>query len=174
MNDWPTAQPLDTTHLHLEPLNVAHAQEMSHLLADTSLYQYTGGAPPTLQLLSERYIRQSLGHSSDGEQGWLNWIVRRQDTAEAIGFIQATVLGSHESLSAEIAWVIGSQHQGNGYATEASNRMVDWLHLQGVSTLIAHIHPMNQASAAVAHKLGLRATETIVDNEICWEASLPR
>lgn len=57
MNDWPVAQPLDTTRLHLEPLNVAHAREMSYVLADTSLYQYIGGTPPTLQQLMERYTR---------------------------------------------------------------------------------------------------------------------
>lgn len=174
MNDWPVAQPLDTTRLHLEPQNIAHAREMSHVLSDTSLYRFIGGTPPTLQRLMERYARQSLGHSPDGEQGWLNWIVRRQDTAAAIGFVQATVLCTHESPRAEIAWVIGAQHHGKGYATEASNRMVAWLQAQEVNTLIAHIHPRNQASAAVARKLGLSATETVVDGEVCWEALLTR
>lgn len=174
MNDWPAAQPLDTTRLHLEALNVAHAREMAQVLADTSLYRYIGGTPPTVQRLTERYARQSLGHSPDGEQGWLNWIVRRQDTAAAIGYVQATVLCTHESLRAEIAWVIGSRHHGKGYATEVSRRMVAWLCTQGVDTLIAHIHPRNQTSAAVAHKLGLSATETIVDGEVRWETSLSK
>ncbi|MEE8724878.1 MAG: GNAT family N-acetyltransferase [Bifidobacterium crudilactis] len=174
MNDWPVAQPLDTTRLLLEPLNVAHAREMSYVLADTSLYRYIGGTPPTVQQLTERYARQSLGHSPDGEQGWLNWIVRRLDNAAAIGFVQATLHCSHESPRAEIAWVIGAQHHGKGYATEASNRMVAWLQAQEVNTLIAHIHPRNHASAAVARKLGLSATETIVDGEVCWEALLTR
>lgn len=174
MNDWPVAQPLDATRLHLEPLNVAHAREMSYVLADTSLYRYIGGTPPTAQQLTERYARQSLGHSPDGEQGWLNWIVRRLDNAAAIGFVQTTVLCAHESPKAEIAWVIGVQHHGKGYATEASNRMVAWLQVQEVNTLIAHIHPRNQASAAVARKLGLSVTETIVDGEVCWEALLTR
>lgn len=174
MNNWPAAQPLNTTRLLLEPLTVAHAQEMTGVLADTSLYRYIGGTPPALKQLTERYARQSLGHSPDGEQGWLNWIVRRLGNAAAIGFVQATLLCSHESPKAEIAWVIGAQHQGKGYATEASNRMVAWLQTQGVNTLIAHIHPRNQASAAVARKLGLSATETIVDDEVRWEALLTR
>ncbi|WP_152596828.1 GNAT family N-acetyltransferase [Bifidobacterium psychraerophilum] len=89
MNDWPAAQPLDTTRLFLKPLSVADAQEMSHVLGDTSLYRHIGGTPPTLQQLTERYTRQSLGHSPDGEQGWLNWIVRRQDTDRAVGFVQS-------------------------------------------------------------------------------------
>jgi RimJ/RimL family protein N-acetyltransferase len=70
--------------------------------------------------------------------------------------------------------VIGAQHHGKGYATEASNRMVAWLQAQEVNTLIAHIRPRNQASAAVAHKLGLSATETIVDSEVRWETSLSK
>lgn len=174
MNDWPAAQPLDTTRLFLKPLSVADAQEMSHVLGDTSLYRYIGGTPPTLEQLTERYTRQSLGHSPSGEQGWLNWIVRRQDTDRAIGFVQSILLRSNESRSAEIAWMIAPQHQGLGYATEAARRMVDWLISEGTSTLIAHIHPMNQASVAVARKLGMHATTTIIDDEVRWEASLPR
>ncbi|WP_051921916.1 GNAT family N-acetyltransferase [Bifidobacterium psychraerophilum] len=70
--------------------------------------------------------------------------------------------------------MIAPQHQGLGYAKEAARRMVDWLISEGTSTLIAHIHPMNQASVAVARKLGMHATTTIIDDEVRWEASLPR
>jgi RimJ/RimL family protein N-acetyltransferase len=172
MNDWPAAQPLDTTRLHLEPLNVAHAREMAQVLADTSLYRYIGGTPPTVQRLTERYARQSLGHSPMENKAGSTGLSAAKTLPQQLALCKPPSWFTRISESSEIAWVIGSQHQGKGYATEASNRMVAWLHARSY-TLIAHIHPRNQASAAVAHKLGLSATETIVDGEVCWEASLP-
>ena len=46
--------------------------------------------------------------------------------------------------------------------------MVAWLRDHGVDTVVAHVHPDNAASAAVAGALGLRPTETIVDGEVRW------
>ena len=46
--------------------------------------------------------------------------------------------------------------------------MVSWLEDRGVRTVHALIHPGNAASAAVARRLGMSATPTVVDAEIRW------
>jgi len=71
--------------LVLEPLQVEHAEEMAPLLNDPALHSFIGGSPETLAELVQRYARQVRGHSPDGSQQWLNWIVRRVDTGEAVG-----------------------------------------------------------------------------------------
>jgi RimJ/RimL family protein N-acetyltransferase len=48
--------------------------------------------------------------------------------------------------------------------------MVGWLREQGVTTLVAHVHPDHKASARVAAALGLIATATVVDGEIRWQS----
>jgi hypothetical protein len=64
---------------------------MVAVLGDPALYEFTGGEPPTLDELRERYERQAVGRSPDRSEEWLNWIVRITDDGHAIGFVQATI-----------------------------------------------------------------------------------
>ena len=43
-----TVEPLTSERLRLEPLTVDHAPAMVAVLADPSIYEFTGGSPPTL------------------------------------------------------------------------------------------------------------------------------
>jgi RimJ/RimL family protein N-acetyltransferase len=166
--DWPTAAPIETARLTLEPLRVGHSAEMHPVLDDPALHEYIGGTPPTADRLRERYAIQATGHSPDGTHGWLNWIVRDRETGTAVGTVQATLSHNGPRLHAEIAWVIGVAHQRHGYAKEAAAAMVQWLRGQGADTVTAHIHPDHRASIAVATHLGLTATELVEGGEIVW------
>jgi RimJ/RimL family protein N-acetyltransferase len=163
-----TIEPLSSARLTLEPLTVDHADAMVGVLADPSLYEYTGGTPPDLADLSARYARQSVGQSADGSEQWLNWVVVADD--RPIGYVQATIVGTE----AEIAWVVSPAHQGRGFATEAAAAMVDWLAAAGVTRLVAHVHPDHAASAGVAERLGLRPSDVVDEGEVRWEGDLSR
>ena len=154
--DWPAAETIETARLTLEPLQVEHAAEMVEVLSAPALYEFTGGAPPSLERLRARYARQAVGHSPDGRQGWLNWIARERETGVAVGTVQATLDRTRDGrLEAEIAWVIGAARQRRGYATEAAGAMVEWLRAQGIKRSPPHIHPDHEASMGVASRLGL-------------------
>jgi RimJ/RimL family protein N-acetyltransferase len=152
---WPKAEGLRTERLTLEPLRVAHADEMTDILDDASLYTFTGGSPLTRTALRARYESLLAGQSPTGHEGWLNWVVRRCDTGEAIGYVQATVERNGDDRSADLAWVIGTAHQHRGYATESARVVACWLLRQDVHALTAHIHPAHAASMAVARAIGL-------------------
>jgi RimJ/RimL family protein N-acetyltransferase len=158
---------LETERLRLEPLTAAHADEMTPLLDDPALHAYVGGTPLSREELRERYARQARGRSPDGRERWLNWIVRERASGAAVGYVQATV--DDDAHSAEIAWVIGSEFQGNRYAVEAAAAMVAWLAEDGIRVIAAHIRPGHTASAGVARAVGLTATSVIVDGEVRWE-----
>jgi len=168
--EWPRAEPIEAEGLTLEPLRADHAGEMVEVLADPRLYEYIGGAPPSPEQLRARYALQAVGHSPDRRHGWLNWIVRERATGAAIGTVQATVTATDGRWEAEIAWVIGTMHQGRGYAKEAAGAMVGWLRSQGTDTITAHIDPEHEASMAVARHLGLAATEVVEGGETRWES----
>ena len=51
------AEPVTTERLRLEPLSVDHAAPMVAVLADPSLYEFTGGSAPGLTELPDRYAR---------------------------------------------------------------------------------------------------------------------
>ncbi|WP_371603126.1 GNAT family N-acetyltransferase [Streptomyces sp. NBC_01220] len=157
-------EPFATARLDAEPLRVAYADEMAAVLADPALYAFTGGAPESAERLRARYARQTAG-SPDPDELWWNWVLRIRDEGRLAGYVQATVRGS----GAEIAWVIGTEHQGRGYATEAARELV--AHLLGggaVRTVVAHVHPGHAASAAVAAAAGLVRTSEWEDGEERW------
>ena len=149
---------LRSERLSLEPLAVEHSDEMAPLLGDPLLHTYIGGDPPSAEDLRAQYTRQSVGRSKDGDERWLNWIVRRRDDGQAVGYVQATVTQVNDERCADVAWVIGAQYQRRRYAKESAQVMVNWLRSQAVCMITAHVHPDHQASQAVAGHLGLHPT----------------
>jgi RimJ/RimL family protein N-acetyltransferase len=149
----------------LTPLAVRDADEMAGVLAGERLYAFTGGRPPTAGELRARYARQVAGRSPDGREEWRNWIIRRAADGQAVGFVQATITAQR----AEIAWVVGLEWQGNGYAGEAARALIAWLDARGVAIIQARIHPGHAASAAVARRAGLAPTGQVDDGEQLWQ-----
>jgi len=161
--------PITTARLRLDPLRVEDADEMAAVLASPSLYRHTGGEPPTVEALRERYASQVRGPGHDDE-AWRNWVVREGDDGPAAVFVQATVTAA--GAVADVAWVIGEPWQGGGYASEAARAMIDWLAAQGVRTVTAHVHPENEASARVADRVGLKPTLAMEDGELVWRVAI--
>jgi RimJ/RimL family protein N-acetyltransferase len=137
----------------LDPLQVDDAPEMALVLSDPELYRVIGGSPPTEDELRERYEHLVVGHSADGREDWLNWVVR-VDGATA-GYVQATV---QDGRRAAVAWVIGSAWQGQGVATEAARQMLALLRERGVTEVEAYVAPGHTPSERVAERIGLVAT----------------
>ncbi|WMY79703.1 GNAT family N-acetyltransferase [Citricoccus sp. I39-566] len=167
--NWPAIERVESKRVVLDPLTVQHAPEMLPVLADPSIYEFIGGTPPTLEQLHRLYGVQSLGHSDDNAQWWLNWVVCLRRPRRAVGYMQATVERRAGVLEANIAWVISPAFQGRGLATEATASMIVWLTASGVDRYVAYIHPDHAASAAIARKQGLRPTSVVEDGEVRWQ-----
>jgi len=166
-----TTGQLSSARLRLVPVTVADAGEMVRVLSGAALYAFTGGSPPGLDELRARYARQAAGRSPGGQEEWHNWILRREPGGEAIGYVQATIV--EDGRRAEIAWVVGLDWQGRGYATEAARALVTWLDARGTTVIQAHIHPGHAASAAVAWRAGLRPAGTFQAGEQLWVRHRP-
>ena len=166
-----TSDRIRSARLWLVPLAVSDAEEMVGVLSAAALYTFTGGGPPGLDELRARYARQAAGRSPDGSQEWRNWIIRREPGGQAAGYVQATVMDN--GRRAEIAWVVGVDWQGQGYAAEAAQALVAWLDSRGVTTIQAHIRPGHAASAAVARRAGLAPTAHFDDGEQLWQRGAP-
>jgi RimJ/RimL family protein N-acetyltransferase len=163
-----TTDRIRSARLSLVPLAVTDAEEMVGVLSAPALYTFTGGSPPGLAELRARYARQAAGRSPGGSERWHNWIIRREPAGTAVGYVQATISG--DGGRAEIAWVIGVDWQGQGYATEAARAVVAWLDARGVAVVQAHIRPGHTASAAVAGRAGLLPSgELDDDGEQLWQ-----
>ena len=155
---------MTTRRLTLEPLQVEHADEMVPVLASAALYEFTGGAPPDIAGLAKRYRSQVAGSGDPGEE-WRNWIIRSISGGEAVGFVQADIVDAE----AELAWLVGVEHQYQGFAAEAARAMMTELEGLGIRRFTAHIHPEHLASQRVAAAVGLaRAGHVDDDGEEIW------
>ncbi|CAA9543164.1 MAG: hypothetical protein AVDCRST_MAG49-1062 [uncultured Thermomicrobiales bacterium] len=159
---------LTTERLSLESLTEDLAEEMAPLLADARLHEFVGGEPLSLPALRARYRRLASGHSPDGGERWLNWVVRRRDDGRAVGTVQATVTAEGDGkVVAWVAWVVGVPSQGQGFASEAATALVRWLAAIGAD-VVAAIAPGHVASESVARRAGLSVTGDHVDGERVW------
>ena len=168
LEGFPPAAQVRGATLDLQPLEVAHARELSELLDDPRLHTFIGGTPANEQELTERYRHQVVGRSPDGSQRWLNWVLRRRQDDQVVGTVQATIASHDGLLVADVAWVVATAYQGQGYATEAAASMVQWLRARGVDLVRAYIRPEHRASQGVARALGLARTGATVDGEEQW------
>ncbi len=159
-----------TGRLSLVPLQVADAGDMAGVLGDERLHEFIGGQPATIDGLRDRYARLVAG-SSDPDEVWLNWIVRRRSDMQPIGTVQATLTTRDGRSTANVAWVIGMDWQNQGFASEAARALIEWVRQHGADEVIACIHPNHRASAVVATRAGLRPTDEQRDGEQVWRAS---
>jgi RimJ/RimL family protein N-acetyltransferase len=161
---------ITTERLRLTPLRIEDADEMAVVLDDEGLHKFIGGRPAAPRELRKRYAQLVAGSSNPGET-WLNWIVRRRADGRAVGTVQATLTSGDAGRIAHVAWVVGVEWQGRGFASEAARALVRWLRAQGADEILANIHPSHRASATVAAGAGLRPTDEQVDGEQVWRAS---
>lgn len=148
-----SCEPLLTGRLVLEPLLPSHAEKLFALLQNPSLYEFIEERPPVdLATLTKRYEMLSTRHSPEQTQHWLNWALRERETGNYLGYVQATLGEDHE---AEIAYVLGVDYWGRGYAQEAVRAMLVELESRyAVRALRAQIDERNLKSISLVKSLG--------------------
>jgi RimJ/RimL family protein N-acetyltransferase len=141
----------------------ADADDLLELLEEPQLRDWLSAED--VAGLRDRFRRWESRRSPDGGEEWLNWVVRRREDREAVGWVQATLRGER----AEIAYAVVRSQRGRGYSARAVGGLVAWLRARPeIEVIEAHIAPENAASAAVARSVGLRPTEAAVRGETVW------
>jgi len=148
----PQSLELKTPRLILEPLQPRHAALLFQTLSDPVIYSFIPFDPPkSMEALTERYGHLSVGHSADGKDIWLNFALRKLENNAYIGTVQATITGK---LS-YVAYELGPQHWGRGYATEAVRALIAHLFTAyGMDVIRAETDTRNDRSAALLERLG--------------------
>jgi RimJ/RimL family protein N-acetyltransferase len=162
----PAAAQIETARLRLDRMMPVDLDDLFELLDDPGLHTFIGGTPRTREELADWLAFVAPGRSPPGEQIWCNWVIRRRDDGRPVGTAQATIIGDEASL----AWVTGTEWQGQGFAKEAAAAVASWLRAEGVARLRASIHPSHASSAAVARSLGMLPTEDREDGEVVWRS----
>jgi RimJ/RimL family protein N-acetyltransferase len=141
-----------TARLCYEPICQQHAAELEHALCDPRVYTFIDAPCPTVAGLHASFARKEVGAPAQrSDERWLDYAVRHIESGEAIGRLEATIIGRH----AEVAYLFGPVFWGRGYATEG----LEWLHELlsrsfGVAEFWATVAPSNTRSIRLLERAG--------------------
>lgn len=135
----------------LEPQTAAHAEEMFKVLSDPAIYEYENAPPQSLEWLRERFTKLETRRSRDGNEHWLNWVIRLP-TSDLVGYVQATV---YPDGRAAIAYELASKFWHRGLGSDAVSAMIPALVQDyGVRQLTAVFKQANHRSRRLLERLG--------------------
>jgi [ribosomal protein S5]-alanine N-acetyltransferase len=98
--------------------------------------------------------------------------VERKDTAEVIGYCGLVLHGNAPLEEPELAYELLRVAHGRGFATEAGEAVVSWVHAAGYPRLWAGVRDWNAASRRVLDKLGFRATGRVEPDAVHGDSLL--
>jgi ribosomal-protein-alanine N-acetyltransferase len=147
---------LETPRLRLEPQTEAHAEAMFEVLGDPAIYRFENAPPASFDSLRERFAKLETRRSGDGQEQWLNWVLRRHG-GDLIGYVQATVRSDGQAF---VAYVLASTSWGQGLASEAVAAMLDELATRyGVHMALAVFKRANARSQRLLLRLGFATAD---------------
>lgn len=109
-----------------------------------------------------------IGGPMTAEDAWLDfnqclssWFLRgtgalaitTHDSDTPLGIV--VIMHEYGDPELELGWLITKDAEGNGYATEAAEALLDWTFRQlGVTQMVSYVHANNVKSANLATRLG--------------------
>ena len=124
------------------------------------LYKFIPTNPPhSPSWLASRYKRLELRHSPDGNEQWLNWVIRLKENRKPVGLIEVTIHGDQSAL---LAYTVFVDEWGKGYAREACGWVINELFRQFlVKEFISHVDRRNARSISLLEALNFSLVKTI-------------
>jgi RimJ/RimL family protein N-acetyltransferase len=160
--------PVVTERLLLRPLDPeTDVAPMHAYRSREDVCRYEPYVPGTLEEMAERLRNPDRVRSTIDAKGQkLSLAIERRDTGAMIGdliLIWHSVADGH----AEVGYVLHPDHGGQGFATEATAALVDLAFDGGLRAhrVSARTDELNEPSAALCRRLGLRHEATLVESE---------
>ena len=147
---------IDTDRLHLRPYRLDDFEEMAALFGDERVMASLGRGPTPREESWARLLRYT-GHWTLFDYGL--FAVFEKASGRFVGETGMADfkrgLGPRFDDVPEAAWILSSEAQGRGYATEAAEATHRWLaHSHLFDRTVCIIRPDNGGSLRVAEKLG--------------------
>jgi len=158
----PACASLASADAHLTPARLTLRQwreadlaPFAAMHADPVIMQFPPRCPSRAE--SDEFARRLQGELA--ARGWGLWAVERRARGEFLGFVglAAPAFEAHFTPCTEIAWRLGREHRGCGYATEAAREGLRFaLATLAVPEVVSCAALDNVRSQAVMRRLGMR------------------
>lgn len=145
---------LETDRLILRKFKLADSEAVfKNWGSDLNVTKYVSFAPHKKVEETKEIISMWISEYADDN---FNWIVELKETHEVIGSISVNGK-SKKHNNCEIGYVYGSKFWGNGYATEALRKVLEYLLVDCDFHLVeARHYESNPASGKVMEKAGMK------------------
>lgn len=142
---------LEAERITLRPLTRADAEPLFAVYSDPEVMRYWNTPPhPSVQR-----TREMLGalEQEFADRSALQWGVERTSDGELLGCV--TLMPAARQPRAEIGYILGREHWGNGYAGEAQRTAIEFGFSElGLHRIEADVDPGNAASLRSLERLG--------------------
>jgi RimJ/RimL family protein N-acetyltransferase len=156
---------LETERLTLRAFREADATALFELSQDPDVMRYVGDRRVPTRQEAWRAVAGWIGHWA--LRGYGQWAIEERASGRFIG--RAGIINPADWPGPEVGYLLGRPWWGRGYATEAARAAMDWGFREiGFADLLSLIDPANQASIAVATRLGesLRGETDLMGNRV--------
>lgn len=144
---------LTTERLRLEPCSELHIEQLDKLNSNIEVMRYITGTAVTLE---ETKAHVEFVKELWKTQGYSSWSVIELKTGKLIGTGGIQHLEFNPENPLEIGWRLIPEKWGQGFATEAAQRMLEFaFETLGVKNLRAVCHQENTKSVKVMQRLGM-------------------
>ncbi|MEZ0309041.1 MAG: GNAT family N-acetyltransferase [Ramlibacter sp.] len=141
---------VQTARLELRPFTLADHADYARITADPEVMQFIGTGTPNTPPLAWRSMAAMLGHWELLGYGLWALALRDGPLVGHVGYIDVPGWPGFE-----LAWLLGRDHWGQGYAFEAAATALQIAQARlGRDRVISLIRPGNTRSIRLAEKLG--------------------
>ena len=154
---------LRTERLVLRPIMTADAPAFYRFYSDPEVMRYIGKGEV---VESEKQVRESLARhrrTHYQEHNFGLWAVTGKSDGVVMGHCGVLFREIDSVREYEIAYLLGREYQGQGYATEAACATRDrGFSKRNFSRMISLIYPDNVVSLRVAERVGMRYQKDVI------------
>ena len=156
---------LYTTRLILRSFRESDAEDFSAYRSDPDIARYQGWDAP-YSIERARFFIAHMQRTQPGTPGdWYQLAIELETAGDLIGDCAFCVLAD-DPQQAEIGFTLARAYHGQGYATEAVRRLLDYLFVDlGLHRVRANCASENVASARLMERIGMRREAHLIENQ---------
>jgi RimJ/RimL family protein N-acetyltransferase len=154
----------ETDRLNLRPFEDRDAQAFSDYRSDPEVARYQGWEAPYSLKQAAAFVAEMKAAHPGMPGRWYQLAIERKCSGETIGDCAFQIL-MEDPRQAEVGFTLARPYQGQGFATEALTRLLDYLFLDlELHRVRANIDPENRASARLLERVGMRHEGHFIDS----------